>query len=93
MNTYKYIISGVSNKPMRIVVLKRKTIVTIAFIAILFLFSVFYSVLNFIKSTNNNSCSKLIVVDPGHGGIDGGTSLQGVLHTDLLLYYCCIQPH
>lgn len=71
---------------MRIVVLKRKTIVTIAFIAILFLFSVFYSVLNFIKSTNNNSCSKLIVVDPGHGGIDGGTSLQGVLEKDINLY-------
>ena len=70
---------------MRIVVLKRKTLVMIAFTAILFLFSVFYSVLNFIKSTNN-SCSKLIVVDPGHGGIDGGASFQGLLEKDINLY-------
>lgn len=83
MNTY--IISGVLNKTMRLVVLKRKTLVTIAFIAILFLFSVFYSVLSFIKSTNN-SCSKLIVVDPGHGGMDGGASFQGVLEKDINLY-------
>ncbi|KNY30023.1 N-acetylmuramoyl-L-alanine amidase family protein [Pseudobacteroides cellulosolvens] len=71
---------------MKIIILKRKTLVTAAFVAILFLFSIFCTILNFIKSVNNDSCSKVIVVDPGHGGIDGGTSLSGVIEKDANLY-------
>ncbi len=71
---------------MKIILLKRKTLVTVTFISILFLFSIFCAVLNFIKSANNDSCSKVIVIDPGHGGIDGGTTLSGLLEKDVNLY-------
>ncbi|HEY9061473.1 MAG TPA: N-acetylmuramoyl-L-alanine amidase [Pseudobacteroides sp.] len=67
-------------------VLKRKTLVLIAFIAILFLFSLFCTILSFIKSANNDSCAKVVVIDPGHGGIDGGTTLAGVMEKEVNLY-------
>jgi N-acetylmuramoyl-L-alanine amidase len=67
-------------------VLKRKTIITIAFVAILFLFSLFCTILNIIKSTNNNSITKVVVIDPGHGGIDGGATFAGVMEKDVNLY-------
>lgn len=58
----------------------------IAFIAILFLFSLFCTILSFIKSANNDSCAKVVVIDPGHGGIDGGTTLAGVMEKEINLY-------
>jgi N-acetylmuramoyl-L-alanine amidase len=67
-------------------VLKRKTIITTAFVAILFLFSLFCAILGIIKSANNDSITKVVVIDPGHGGIDGGATFAGVMEKDVNLY-------
>lgn len=75
-------------KKVRIVVLQKKTAYFLCSIILIFLlFSVslwiYLSILPVGTFTDPNS--RIIVVDPGHGGIDGGTNKDGILEKEINL--------
>jgi len=71
---------------------KNRKLITIILVVFLGLTSVFYANIKFSTSTaknkiyNNNGKDKIILVDPGHGGIDGGAvSKSGIMEKDINL--------
>jgi N-acetylmuramoyl-L-alanine amidase len=78
-----------SMKKLRILIIKKKIVyIFIAAFFIVALMAVFVY-LQFIKVPANiflDPCNGVIVIDPGHGGIDGGTSKEDVVEKDINLY-------
>lgn len=73
----------VDMRKIHIIFIRRNTAL-VAIVAVITLI-IFSLILN--SSLNNyiNSYTKVIVIDPGHGGIDGGTSKGGVIEKDINL--------
>ncbi|SDC80206.1 MULTISPECIES: N-acetylmuramoyl-L-alanine amidase family protein [unclassified Candidatus Frackibacter] len=68
-------------------VIKKKYLIYILFVLFLFLFQLGkrYSDLPVFIRLRNPLQKKVIVIDPGHGGIDGGTNRKGLLEKNINL--------
>lgn len=77
----------VNMKKFCIVCISKKVlfIIIILTIAVMIASIISFRIVNSSAKTFNNSYTKTIVVDPGHGGIDGGTSKGSVLEKDINL--------
>jgi N-acetylmuramoyl-L-alanine amidase len=73
-------------KKYRIIYISRK-ISLIGFItaASIVTLIIYFCIVNSYKNNFINSYTKIVVIDPGHGGIDGGTSKDGILEKDINL--------
>jgi len=74
-------------KKFRIVCISKKVlfIVIVLTIAVAAALIISFRIVNLSTNTFNSSYTRTIVIDPGHGGIDGGTSKDGVLEKDINL--------
>ncbi len=75
-------------KKIKIVVLQKKTVYFLCSIIFTFLlFSLFLWIYssNLPANTFRDPKSGIIVIDPGHGGIDGGTNKDGILEKEINL--------
>lgn len=75
-------------RKFKIIVLRKKTIIILSAIFIFLLFSAISYIFKIsILPANTFSDPKtgIIVIDPGHGGIDGGTNTSGILEKDINL--------
>lgn len=71
---------------------KNKKLILVSFIILLLLTSIFYADAKYsmpmfhLNTTTNDKENIIILIDPGHGGIDGGaTSKSGILEKDINL--------
>ncbi len=69
-------------KKIHIVIINKKI-----FLIVIILIAIFISfkIINLYTKIYVNSYTKIIVIDPGHGGIDGGTAKGGVLEKNINL--------
>lgn len=75
-------------RKINIVIFKKKSIVALSSVLIILLFvSILFIVKITVLSANTFSdpMSGIIVIDPGHGGIDGGTNKDGILEKEINL--------
>lgn len=72
----------------KIVVLTKRSLILLITIFIFFLFisiSLFIKISLLPANTFADPRSGIIVIDPGHGGIDGGTNKDGILEKEINL--------
>ncbi len=74
----------VKMKKFCIVYISKKVLLAIIFITIAVALAsiISFRIVNLSTNTFNNSYTRTIVLDPGHGGIDGGTSKNGVFRKE-----------
>lgn len=70
---------------MVILICKKKIIISVFVIALSVFFIWVYRPLYFTVKTVTVPDSAVIVIDPGHGGVDGGTNINGILEKDINL--------
>lgn len=75
-------------KKFKIIVVKKKNIYIAAFIAFVLLIALFSLFIHYVSLpvyTFADTQSRIIFIDPGHGGIDGGTNKDGILEKEVNL--------
>ncbi len=74
-------------KKIKIVIFKINTLIVIFSVLIILLFAsiVFIVKSTILANTFSDPNSGIIVIDPGHGGIDGGTNKDGILEKEINL--------
>lgn len=74
-------------KKIKIVIFKINTLIVIFSVLIILLFAsiVFIVKSTLLANTFSDPNSGIIVIDPGHGGIDGGTNKDGILEKEINL--------
>lgn len=73
---------------MKWIIIKRKSIYVTALLVLVSLIIVSFSLISFSTSSADKFIdpeSGIIVIDPGHGGIDGGANIEDVLEKDINL--------
>lgn len=75
-------------KKFKIIVVKKKNIYIAAFIAFVLLIALFSLFIHYVSLpvyTFADTQSRIIFIDPGHGGIDRGTNKDGILEKEVNL--------
>lgn len=74
-------------KKIKIVIFKKNSLIVVFSVLIILLFAsiIFIVKGSILANTFSDPNSGIIVIDPGHGGIDGGTNKEGILEKEINL--------
>ncbi len=74
-------------KKIKIVIFKTNSLIVVFSVLIILLFASIVFIVNstLLANTFSDPNSGIIVIDPGHGGIDGGTNKDGILEKEINL--------